>query len=448
MNRCPQSLHRIPICAGELAISIERCLLIAMRNPQYDRYRLVLVKSSTRRIFAEQSRRAFRLPRISIPRWTRAAEQVQAAIEETWGFKVVVIDFLGDSPGHDSIVIAELRDREGTTSLPHAHSWVRLSDIPEDEISGFERLTIGRLLDDGATGRGTFSRFRWIEEALDWVSSEAALDRAEFTDDIKQLNAAAASALVRFGRKEAPPIWFKAVGDEATREYRITTMLAGLFPEYLPTLVASRADWNAWWMEDAGQSLDDVRSPDVFRRVVLRLAELQKASIRYAPALLMGGCADQRTSILRARIPQMLEYIDEAMAWPSVSHASRLGANRLHEIESILDEACLSLEALGIPDTLMHSDLNFGNILVGPRGCVFTDWAHASVGNPFLSFEHLRVQLEQEPNIAPWVPRLTEIYQRSWREALTGSQIESALTLVPPIAVALHLSGRWDWLTF
>jgi hypothetical protein len=428
-------------------LELRVAFLIAISNPHCDRYRLVLVPSSARRIFAERIQDALRLPRISIPRWTRPAEQIQAVIEEKWGFKVVVLDFLEHKPGQDGIVLAELRGQDRTGSLTHAHSWVCLSDIPEDEISGLERSTVGRLLDQGSTSRGVFSRFRWIEEALDWVSSEAALDRARFTEDIKQLNAAASFALVRFGRKDAPPIWFKAVGEEAIREFRITNLLAELLPEYLPTILASCADWHAWWMEDAGQSLDDVRSPDIFVRLVLRLAELQKASVRYIPALLAGGCNDQRVSILRARLPKMLEYIDEAMAWPGLSRASRLGASRIRELGSILDEACLSLESLGIPDTLMHGDLNFGNILAGPRGLVFTDWANASVGNPFLNFEHLRVQLAQEPDLAPCVPRLTDIYRESWRHVLTRSQINCALALVPPITVALHLSGRWDWLT-
>ena len=145
MNRWPQPLHRIPIDARRLLLQFKRCFLIAMSNPQCDHYRLVLASSSARRVFAEQSKRSVRLPRISIPRGTRAAEQIQAVLEAKWGWKAVVIDFLGDSPGRDSIVIAELRDRHRVSSLPHAHSWVRLSDIPECDISASERLIVGRL---------------------------------------------------------------------------------------------------------------------------------------------------------------------------------------------------------------------------------------------------------------------------------------------------------------
>ena len=422
------------------------CLLIAMSNPQYDHYRLVLVPASTRRIFVEDSQRSTDLPRIRIPRWTRAAEQVQTAIEERWRLKAVVIDFLGNGPGRDGIVVAELRGGNRMPPLPHSHSWARLSDIPEDAIAGSQRSTIEKLLNLGATGCGRFSRFGWIEEALDWVSAAADMDRAQFTGDIKQLNASADFALVRFGRKAAPPIWFKAVGDPSIAEYRITTTLAKLFPRFLPVLVASREDWNAWWMEDAGRSFDDARSADFFGQAVARLAELQKASIRYIPALLECGCADQRTSILRARIPEMMEYIDEAMAQLNLSQIPRLGSSRIRELGSILEEACFNLEALRIPDTLLHGDLGFGNLLMGLRGCVFTDWAQASIGNPFVTFEHLRGQIAQEANTAPWVPRLSEIYQESWRKVLTDAQIKCALALVPPIAVSQYLLGRWDWL--
>jgi hypothetical protein len=199
-------------------------------------------------------------------------------------------------------------------------------------------------------------------------------------------------------------------------------------------------------MEDAGRSFDEACSADLFGQAVSRLAELQKASMGCVPALLACGCGDQRMSVLRARIPQMMEYFAEAMAQPGASHAPRLGTTRMCELGSILADACLSLEALDIPDTLLHGDISCGNILAGPHGCVFTDWAHAAVGNPFVTFEHLRAQIAQERDTAPWLARLTEIYRENWREVLTGAQIECALALVPPIAIVLYLFERWDWL--
>jgi hypothetical protein len=106
-----------------------------MSNPQCDRYRLVLALASTRRIFVQKAQGASHLPRISIPRWTRAGEQVQKAIEQNWGFKAIVIDFLGDNPGRDGIIIAELQggdppapaQRKARRATRHApHGCIRL----------------------------------------------------------------------------------------------------------------------------------------------------------------------------------------------------------------------------------------------------------------------------------------------------------------------------------
>ena len=246
------------------------------------------------------------------------------------------------------MVIAELRGGNSAYRLPHSYSWVGLSEIREEDISSFERSTVDRLLNDGATGRGTFSRFGWVDDALDWISTEAGIDMPEFTGNVTQFNVSANSALARFDRKAAPPLWFKAAGDPAIPDYRITTTLSKLFPDYLPMLVSSREDWNAWWMEDAGPSFDEDRSADSFGQAVSRLAELQKASIRYVPALVKAGCGDQRTSVLRAHIPEMMEYIEEAMARPGVSHAPRIGPTRIREMGAIVEDACFSLEALGI----------------------------------------------------------------------------------------------------
>ncbi len=416
-----------------------------MFNPQFESYRLLLVAPPTRCIFAERSQHEIHLPQILIPRWTRTAEHLQAALERQWGFKAIILDFLGRGRGREDMVLAELRADVSTHGLAHPHSWVSLSEIHDDEIPNFERSVVERLLKDGATGRGAYSRFGWTEEALDWLTAKAGIDRTDFTGEIRQFNASATFALIRFGRRAAPPLWFKAVGDSSTSEYRITAMLSKFMPRYVPTLVSSREDWNAWWMEDAGRSLDDTRSADLFGQAVSRLAELQKASIRYVPDLISVGCRDHRTPTLRARIPEMMAHIEEAMGQRGANAIPPLSRARIREMGAIVEAACLSLEDLCIPDTLLHGDINFGNILAGPGGCVFTDWAHAAVGHPFVVFENLSEQIAQEAGTAPrTMARLTETYRESWREVLPGAQIEGTFAFVPLVAAALYLFAQLD----
>jgi aminoglycoside phosphotransferase (APT) family kinase protein len=100
------------------------------------------------------------------------------------------------------------------------------------------------------------------------------------------------------------------------------------------------------------------------------------------------------------------------------------------------------MEAIGIPDTLLHNDMNTGNILVNGTRAVFTDWAEACVGNPFVTFQHLRIQAEREDATHTWSPSLTALYKQHWRTLLGESQIEEAFALVPPLAIASYLCGR------
>lgn len=409
----------------------------------FDCFRLVLVDPVTRQIFAERYRLVWKLPRISIPRWSRPAEQLQSVIAQQWGFKAVVIDLLEEEPGREPIAIAELRSATLSSSLSRANSWLNVRKLSKNEIDGANSTIVEILLKDGATGRGPFSRFGWIEEAQEWIGAEAGIDETQFTGEANQFNAAAKSVLVRFGRKSDSPVWFKAAGDPSSSEYRVTATLSQLFPDFLPVVLATREDRKAWWMEDGGTPLCPVHSPRVFGKAISRLAEIQKASIGLAPSLLTSGCSDLRLSVLRASIPPLMDAIDDAMARQASGLAPRLTRARVRELESILMESCLSLESVGIPDTLLHGDISFENILVGPRGCVFIDWANAAIGNPFVTFEQLRAQIEQENDACIWLPMLTDIYCRSWLGILSRRQIECAFAIVPPIASMAYLFDQW-----
>jgi len=418
--------------------------LYAIENPLYDRYRLVFLSSSRRRVFAEKLGHRYLLPRLSVPRWTRAAEQVQKAIESNWGFRGIVLDFLGEEPGGEGVVIVELRDGVQMCALPALQSWAALSDIPRDELAGVERDAVETLLEDGQTGRGPFSRFGWIEYAQWWIGDEFGIDRQSLTSEIHQLNAGANHALVRFGRKAEPPLWFKAVVDPSDREFDITKSLASLVSEYLPRIVASREDWKAWCMEDAGRPLEESFGIDSCSRTVHRLAELQIASIDQAHSLLAIGCRDFRHTVLRARIPRMMELVQEAMGHQSSRFVPRFGASRLRRLSARLEEACVALAKLNIPDALMHGDISLDNILVGSQDCVFTDWAQASIGNPFVTFQRLYARIAQDLRAQSWLPRLVDTYRTSWQPILSEARINRALDLGQTAAAAVDLLNQCE----
>jgi len=67
----------------------------------------------------------------------------------------------------------------------------------------------------------------------------------------RQLNGCETFSLIRFETTQYP-VWFKAVGEPNLREYEISLALARLFPDYVPTIIATRPEWHGWLMADSG----------------------------------------------------------------------------------------------------------------------------------------------------------------------------------------------------
>jgi hypothetical protein len=98
------------------------------------------------------------------------------------------------------------------------------------------------------------------------------------------------------------------------------------------------------------------------------------------------------------------------------------------------------MENIGIPDVLIHNDLNSGNILFSDSGCVFTDWCESCVGNPFFAFQQLC--LLQPSGTGDWNPELQMHFAKSWLDLLDPPQIDTAFRLSRLLAIFSHLYGR------
>jgi hypothetical protein len=415
-------------------------------QPEQDTYRLVLVSPETQRCLTEAANGTTRLPRVAIPKWTRPAEEISRAIEQTWGLKVVVLDFFGDESEDSGCVTAELLKSNGGSFVNSVGVWRSIAELAEGELRGSELTLAEDLIALGATGRGAFSRFGWLDDAVAWISVEASDGGFQFTGELQQFNANATFCLVRLGNSRGPAYWLKAVGEPNLNEFPVTVGLAKHFPQYLPKLVATRPEWNAWVMEEAGSRVSAPLVLSELERVVTNLAELQKSSIEHRQTLLSFGCFDQQAPILRAHIPQLIDYMIDSMTKQTSTKAPRIEESRLREIGIILLDICLEMETLGIPETLIHNDFTLGNILIDEQRCVFTDWAEACIGNPIATYQHLRACVSHDERGVRWLPGLDGLYKRAWCDVLSESQLEKALILAPLLALCSHLFGRGAWL--
>jgi hypothetical protein len=411
-----------------------------------DQYRVALVLPWSKMVLAERHGKALRLPRIYVPQWTRNAEQLTNVLLRNWNVRSIVIDFLPGTSEIPRCAVIEVHTRNWEFAVDGFLA-VSIDDLDEREMTTDERVTVHSILAGDSQDRGPFSRLGWIDEAMKWIRESVFDHVVQFSDEIRQLNAGATFALIRLGTLHGPAYWLKATGEPNLHEFDITATLAALCPKYLPPLVAMRRDWNAWVMEEAGDAIGQQADVAILERAVVSMADLQKKTIGRTGQLIAAGATDQRIGVLRSHVGEIISYLEEAMGQQTSTKVPRLEVWRLREIGTILTDACGAIEGLVIPDTVVHNDLNRGNILVCENNCLFTDWCEVSIGNPFITFQHLLLLLPSDGDQTEADhATLKQAYQQRWLDSFPTYKIDEAFALTPLLAVASYLYGRGDWL--
>jgi hypothetical protein len=396
----------------------------------------------SREILVEDGAHSPSLPRIVIPPWTRLGESVTAAIADRWHLASLLLSCARDDFSSSLLAIVEVR-------LPVTNSEltpVLGSTIVEQLPSGLKN-PLDRILHNHVPGSEPFSRLGWLDEALAWIQASVPVGKIPFTGKTSQLNASGQFQLIRFDTERPPAYWLKATGHPNTHEYAITTFLASRTPDYLPRIVAARPDWNAWVMEEHGQSLYHSLSLATAKTALVRLAELQQRWVGQEAALLAHGCHDHRLHILLAQIDAIIDYLDEAMRRQTSKKVAPMSRERLAALGEILKDTCAAALELSIPDTLLHNDISPGSILFDGSTCVFSDWAEAYLGNPFLTLQQFCSHLERcRSDAVEWIPELRSLYGQCWMDRLGAFTVERALAFSPLLAVLSYFYAHGLWL--
>jgi hypothetical protein len=395
-------------------------------------YRVVLLQSKSRSVLALAAGDSFHLPRISVPSMTRPARELQKAIRVTWGIEAFVIDICAEPHGASPCAVAEVRPSINSSGLEE----VVLGRIPNSELTGEERRACEALLEGESTT--PIARIGWVDEALGWVTSVTG--KSFSTEKTEQVNAGGGYALIRLLSDDGRVYWLKSTGVPNKHELSMTACLSGLCPEFLPKLVAIRSDWNAWLTEDAGEPLSTSFADAELVRAARSFACLQIRTTGCVDILLAAGAFDQRIQVLRHHLDRVVLFLIDAMSRQTTTKVAPLSTLRLLELGEILREALCRLKSLGIPDALLHNDLNMGNILDDGTRCVFTDWSEAAVGSPFLSFERFRLMSRDDES------DLRRVYGEVCREWISQASMDLAFQLARPLSIFAYLYGRGDWL--
>ena len=336
-----------------------------------DCFRVLLFRRETSELLVEETERGFALPQLEIVPHSRVAEEVTSAFENLWGLSVYCLFDLTGSYGSPTAcrhqVAEAVRVRPG---VPNGMRWVSVTyciDANFRNHADVEAIHAAlRAFDSYGSGRqhNPFGKPGWLSGVVDWVAGQAAAVGLELTGNIRQLNASPTCSLIRF-ETNGPALWFKAAGEPHRHEYGITLSLAEWFTRYLPYLVASRPEWNAWLTAEVeGMHLGRTSAASDWTKAATALADLQISSFGNGLHLIESGCKDVRASSLLERIDPFFSGIAPLMVAQAKQTPAPLRECELLALAAQVRNALEGLLQNNVPNLLGHLDCNPGNIVV------------------------------------------------------------------------------------
>lgn len=428
--------------------------MVPVIEPEHESYRVIVLSPDGKEIFVVPDGNQFALPSVEIPRWKRVAENLTEAAKADWGEEVVCLFELDDLPGtHDAGIHYQAVEHWRTVGVPKIPTrWIPVEGPSKDSlISPDDYLAIqrSRLQCNGGgetSSVGPFAALGWFEEVRTWI--EGVLEPLGFhlNGNFRQLNASPTFSLIRF-ETDGPAVWFKAVGEPNQREFPVTCVLSRLFPGHVPGVVATRPDWSAWLMREAvGTLLSEVQEETLWKKAAAALAQLQIDSSGHGAQILVAGARDVGVTALSRMVEPFVEAVTRLMERQTKIPPEPLNRKQLRVVGDRIQTALEALEALEIPETLGHLDLNPGNIVVSPERCVFLDWAEAYVGNPFFTFQYILEHHRRTVGVDSALEgRLVSTYCSRWEAVAPRIAIDDALRLTPLLAVFAYAAGSEVW---
>ena len=428
-----------------------------MSNPvqfEVEAWRLIILRRNASEFLVFETDSGFCLPRVEIPAHTRLAQTLNDQVKALWGLQVYSLYPLPPNTSTPGGPIARCHVVEALqyeAIAPPVAQWIPIrlpmeARFVESEDFVAVQTWIKNLGDRNSTGLSAFDKPGWLLILREWVQKALQPFQMTLTGDFVQFNASANFSLIRFAT-DGEAVWFKAVGKPNLHEFSISVTLAGLFPEYLPSLLATLPACHGWLMADAGgPPLNAAKVPSAWKEAATALGALQTASLSSIDDLVEAGCRDLRLGTLLELVDPFLEVIADLMQEQSKMPPPILSRQELSDLGGTLKTALRRLQSVGIPDTLGHGDFNSGNILVGSARCTFIDWAEAQVGHPFLTFEYFLAHVRKDyPTIATFETDLRACYSKMLRSIASPEQIAEAFLFSPLVAVYAYAAGSHVW---
>lgn len=377
--------------------------------------RVAIVEPSSRKLIAITPITQLKLPRVVVPRYVRHAETVTRLLARDFGLSTIQLALIPDEHGHMNCAIHELLSPPEL--LPRHLSLITLKEVSSEELGDPQRSLVLRFQEGKESHLGRFAQVGWLETLITTLGFPR--DRAKWPR-IRQLNQSVDFCLLSLSTDDNQTFWFKAVGDPNTKEFVFTLELAKRFPAYLPRIVHTLPEWNAWVTSNVdGAPLNSSLDMDANRRALEALAVMQKDLAKEIELFVAMGARRWTVEDFEQLLPPFLDEMEVAMRSQISKASPALSRDELRLLGKQLSRMLAEIKGLQIAPTLVHGDVGHGNVLVSKTETIFLDWAETYAGNPFVCAEHLLADLERSARCPQnSLQELRLFYGHQWNDAL------------------------------
>jgi len=267
--------------------------------------------------------------------------------------------------------------------------------------------------------RARYARVGGPAADLDWARSLLAAEGLSLAAPPVQVKTWNLSSLWRLPLERGGEAWLKAVPNFFAHEGALIDALGSSAP--VPRL---------YGYESGRVVMRYIPGADLWeathaQRIAMldALVELQNAWVPKVDTLIRLGVADWRASALRPAIENAFDRTRHELALDEAKAIDRF-------VEG-LDARFRTLDACGIPDSLVHGDYWPGNVRGDGLDLTILDWGDSGVGHPLLDGPAF---MERAP--PEMAAGLRERWLANWRTAYPGSEPARAWDTIAPIAAA------------
>jgi hypothetical protein len=422
-------------------------------HSSFETWRLIIIRGDGAEILISSDEARYTLPEVEIPSRRRIAANINRVVEREFGLRVISLyevapcdpAFAAEAVYHAAVAIESAQVPRAGTHWVYTRALTADSFSSEGEFAAVDALLTKLEMTRRHAATDPFLGPDWFAKARNWIERSLRRHSLHLTGEFRQLNASPTFSLIRFETTGAP-VWFKAVGEPNVREWGVTLALSRTCPLFLPSILASERNWNAWLSLDApGESLVTKGGIDSWETAASSLANFQIQCMNDSESLLKAGARDLRVHELLLLVEPFFQFAADCTGRAPLQCSDNLSLLELADLRGVIQADLLEIESLHLVDSVGHMDLNPSNVFCTSDRAIFLDWAEGFVGNPLFSFEyllqHFRQTFAREPSLEEG---FRNAYLKPLRDLIPPKDLSQIISLLPLAALFGYAATVWS----